>query len=66
MFSALNAAYRARFGFPFVICVRANRKSAILAGLRSRMHNEPGAETGVALDEVAKIARLRLSDAVTG
>src|ERR1700750_441373 len=29
-FSAANDAYRARFGFPFVICVRERSKDAIL------------------------------------
>src|SRR5664279_2157692 len=34
MFATLNAAYTARFGFPFVICVRENEKAAIVAGLK--------------------------------
>jgi 2-oxo-4-hydroxy-4-carboxy-5-ureidoimidazoline decarboxylase len=65
MFARLNAAYTARFGFPFVICVRENKKEAIVAGLQARTGNERIAEMETALAEIAKIARLRLADAVT-
>jgi len=64
MFADLNAAYRARFDFPFVICVRENKKAAIIAGLRARIRNERPAEIATALGEIAKIARLRLADLV--
>ncbi|GAC1546599.1 MAG: 2-oxo-4-hydroxy-4-carboxy-5-ureidoimidazoline decarboxylase [Candidatus Velthaea sp.] len=63
-FAALNAAYRVRFGFPFVICVRENRKAAILTGMRERLTNERDAEIATALVEIEKIAQLRLADAV--
>jgi len=58
----LNDAYRERFGFPFVICARLNAKGAILAAMRARVANQPFAELSTALDEIAKIARLRLND----
>jgi 2-oxo-4-hydroxy-4-carboxy-5-ureidoimidazoline decarboxylase len=61
----LNGAYTARFGFPFVICARLNAKDAILAAMRSRVGNTPEAELSTALDEIAKIARLRLGEAIT-
>lgn len=64
-FDAANAAYRARFGFPFVICAREHDKASILAALERRARNERAAEIAAALDEIAKIARLRLEDAVT-
>jgi OHCU decarboxylase len=64
MFADLNAAYRERFGFPFVICVRENKKAAIVAGLRKRVANTREAEIATALGEIAKIARLRLGDLV--
>ena len=61
--SALNHAYRARFGFPFIIAVRGQRNhGAILAALQTRMHNAPAQEQETALAEVAKIARFRLND----
>jgi 2-oxo-4-hydroxy-4-carboxy-5-ureidoimidazoline decarboxylase len=61
----LNGAYKARFGFPFVICARLNAKDAILASMRARLGNTPEAELSTALGEIAKIARLRLDEAVT-
>jgi OHCU decarboxylase len=63
-FHALNAAYRARFGFPFVVCVREHTKESILAAFEARLANEPAAEVATALGEVAKIVRLRLAEAV--
>jgi OHCU decarboxylase len=61
----LNDAYKGRFGFPFVICARLNAKDTILAAMRSRFESSPEAELSTALGEIAKIARLRLNDAVT-
>jgi 2-oxo-4-hydroxy-4-carboxy-5-ureidoimidazoline decarboxylase len=60
----LNDAYKARFGFPFVICARLNAKETILAAMRARLLHGPEAELSTALDEIAKIARLRLNEAV--
>jgi OHCU decarboxylase len=59
---ALNAAYRERFGFPLVVCVREHTKESILAWGRERLGNEPDSELDIALGEVVKIARLRLED----
>jgi 2-oxo-4-hydroxy-4-carboxy-5-ureidoimidazoline decarboxylase len=63
-FDADNGAYRERFGFPFVICARENTKDTILAALAHRRTNERAAEIATALAEIAKIARLRIEDAV--
>jgi len=63
-FKRLNGAYTARFGFPFVICARLNAKDAILAAMRRRVRNTPEAELSTALDEIAKIARLRLNEVI--
>src|ERR1700685_908104 len=41
-FDELNAAYRTRFGFPFVICVRENTKASILAAMQWRGGNLRG------------------------
>jgi 2-oxo-4-hydroxy-4-carboxy-5-ureidoimidazoline decarboxylase len=64
-FEAANSAYRARFGFPFVICAREHDKASILAALEQRATRERAAEIATALDEIAKIARRRLEDALT-
>jgi uric acid transporter len=63
-FDALNEAYRAKFGFPFVICVRENTKETILAAFERRLENTPVQEQMAALVEIAKIANLRLYDLV--
>jgi 2-oxo-4-hydroxy-4-carboxy-5-ureidoimidazoline decarboxylase len=62
LFQRNNAAYQARFGFPFIICARLNRKEAILAGFKARLHHSPEQEVAAALDEIYKIAELRLRD----
>ena len=64
VFDELNAAYRSRFGFPFVICVRERRKDAIVRGLRERVRNGRDAEIETALTEIGEIARFRLAVAV--
>ncbi|HVS53558.1 MAG TPA: 2-oxo-4-hydroxy-4-carboxy-5-ureidoimidazoline decarboxylase [Opitutaceae bacterium] len=61
-FQSLNDTYRARFGFPFVICARLNDRASILAALRRRLANAPEVEFQAALGEIEKIAQLRLED----
>jgi len=63
-FQRYNAAYRAQFGFPFVICARENKKAAILAAFPVRLENTRDQEIAAALEEITKIARLRLQDRV--
>jgi OHCU decarboxylase len=62
----LNAAYRRRFGFPLIVCVREHTPESILAWGRERLANAPEQERVIALGEVAKIGRLRLRDVVGG
>ncbi len=61
-FLTLNRAYRDRFGFPFIVCVREHTRDAIVSGLRSRLSNDLRQEMHAALAEIEKIARLRLND----
>jgi OHCU decarboxylase len=63
-FTSTNAAYRERFGFPFVVCAREHTKESILRVASERLSNSEDEEVRVALEEVAKIARLRLEDAL--
>ncbi len=63
-FQTFNAAYRDKFGFPFVICARLNKKEAILAGFRQRMNHSSSEEMQAALIEIGKIARFRLLDLI--
>jgi OHCU decarboxylase len=64
-FTRLNVTYRARFGFPFVICVREHDAGSILAAYRERLRNDGIQERRAALAEIGKIIRLRLDEAVS-
>ncbi len=61
-FHALNAAYRARFDFPFIICVRLTDKEGILAAMEHRLGNDRGTEIATAIGQIGEIVRLRLKD----
>lgn len=61
-FHALNAAYRERFAFPFIICVRLTDKAGILAAMEARLANEREAEIATAIAQIGEIVRLRLKD----
>ena len=61
---ALNDAYRAKFDFPFIICVRLTDKAGILAALKARAANDRATEIAAARREIAKIVHLRLQDAL--
>jgi 2-oxo-4-hydroxy-4-carboxy-5-ureidoimidazoline decarboxylase len=65
LFQTQNAAYRTKFGFPFVICARLNKKEAILAGFERRLKNSQAQEIQAALGEIFKIAELRLHDLIS-
>jgi 2-oxo-4-hydroxy-4-carboxy-5-ureidoimidazoline decarboxylase len=65
-FERLNAAYRQRFEFPFVICVRRHTRDSLLDNFELRLTNSPDAERATALREIGHIARLRLVEAVEG
>lgn len=59
-FQTLNAAYRDKFGFPFVMAVRDSSRADILAAFATRLGNDPDMEFETALAEIHKIALLRL------
>jgi 2-oxo-4-hydroxy-4-carboxy-5-ureidoimidazoline decarboxylase len=65
-FEAGSMAYEARFGFPFIVCVRRQTPAFVLRGLERRLANPPDQERVAALTEIHHIARLRLVDRVTG
>lgn len=62
----LNAAYRARFSLPFIICVRRHSRDSIFANFERRLGNAPDTELAGALTEIDRIAALRLAALVTG
>ncbi len=63
-FNRLNQAYWSRFGFPFVICARENKKDSILAGFSTRLEYSRSQEIAIALSEVATICSFRLNDLI--
>ena len=56
----LNAAYRARHGFTFIICASGKSAAAMLEALRVRIGRDTAAELATAADEQAAITALRL------
>ena len=61
-FHALNSAYREKFGFPFIICVRLTDKAGILAAMQNRLANDRDTEIATAIEQIGEIVRLRLED----
>ncbi len=65
-FHRLNDAYKAKFGFPFMICVRRHTRDSILAQFERRLGNDAATEFASALQEVFYITRLRVAAKVAG
>ncbi|MFT4035519.1 MAG: 2-oxo-4-hydroxy-4-carboxy-5-ureidoimidazoline decarboxylase [Patulibacter sp.] len=63
-FAAELDAYRERFGFPFIACVRDHGGKGLRELLAERIGGEPEAELALALSEVCAIAGHRLADLV--
>jgi len=61
-FLELNEAYKARFGFPFIMAVKGRSRAEILAAFERRIRHDPEQEFATALAEIEKIAHLRLVD----
>ena len=60
-FQHLNSDYREKFGFPFVMAVRDSTRADILDAFERRLRNDYDAEFETALEEIHKIAQLRLA-----
>ena len=63
-FRDFNQRYREKFGFPFIICARLNKKDAILKAFSLRLENSREQEIETALAEICQIAELRLFDLI--
>ncbi|MFK3738154.1 allantoate amidohydrolase [Massilia sp. TN1-12] len=62
----LNAAYRAKFGFPFILAVKGPTgkgltRQAVIAAFRRRLASQPQAEMDECLRQVHRIAEIRLN-----
>jgi 2-oxo-4-hydroxy-4-carboxy-5-ureidoimidazoline decarboxylase len=55
-----NQAYRARFGYPFIVCATGKTAAEMRALLEARLANPAEVELAIAAAEQAKITRLRL------
>src|SRR5262249_34295436 len=64
LFAQLSHAYRQKFHIPFIVCVRRHTKESILRQYQRRLQNTRQAELETALNEIFRIAALRLSDRV--
>jgi 2-oxo-4-hydroxy-4-carboxy-5-ureidoimidazoline decarboxylase len=60
IFNRFNSDYRARFGFPFILAVRNATKYTVLAALQGRVHNALEVEFATVMQQVHKIAWMRL------
>jgi 2-oxo-4-hydroxy-4-carboxy-5-ureidoimidazoline decarboxylase len=61
---SLNAEYRNKYEFPFVLAVRGSTKRDILRALARRLQNTPEEEYREALRQVYRIARFRIEDSI--
>jgi 2-oxo-4-hydroxy-4-carboxy-5-ureidoimidazoline decarboxylase len=66
LFEQSNAAYKQKFGFPFVLCVRRHTRDSIFDAFARRLQNPPQQEAREAIREIGRIATLRLAELVEG
>src|SRR5476649_2019192 len=59
-----NNAYRVKFGFPYIVCVRRHTKDSILRDFERRLLNDAKAETQKSIEEICRIAALRVDQLV--
>ena len=64
-FNALNAAYKEKFNFPFVMAIKGYGKTEILAAFEARLQCSNQEERARSLSEITQIARFRLNDLIT-
>jgi 2-oxo-4-hydroxy-4-carboxy-5-ureidoimidazoline decarboxylase len=63
-FERVNNAYRSKFGFPYIVCVRRHTKDSVLADFERRLPNDAATETAASVAEICRIAALRLDQLV--
>ena len=65
-FARVNSAYRRKFGFPYIACVRRHTKDSILRDFEKRLPNDEVTEITASIAEISRIAALRLDQMVRG
>ncbi|WOH64716.1 2-oxo-4-hydroxy-4-carboxy-5-ureidoimidazoline decarboxylase [Bradyrhizobium sp. BWA-3-5] len=63
-FERANTAYRTKFGFPYIVCVRRHTRDSILRDFAHRLPNEASAEIRTSIAEICRIAALRLDQSI--
>jgi len=63
-FERVNNAYRAKFGFPYIVCVRRHTRDSILRDFERRLPNDAKAEIQTSIEEICRIAALRIDQLV--
>ena len=63
-FERVNNAYRAKFGFPYIVCVRRQTRDSILRDFERRLPNDAATEMQASIAEICRIAALRLDQQV--
>ena len=63
-FERVNNAYRSKFGFPYIVCVRRHTRDSILHDFERRLPNDAATETQKSIEEICRIAALRLDQLV--
>jgi 2-oxo-4-hydroxy-4-carboxy-5-ureidoimidazoline decarboxylase len=63
-FERVNNAYRGKFGFPYIVCVRRHTKDSILRDFERRLPNDAETEMQKSIDEICRIAALRVDQLV--
>jgi 2-oxo-4-hydroxy-4-carboxy-5-ureidoimidazoline decarboxylase len=63
-FERVNNAYRAKFGFPYIVCVRRHTRDSILRDFERRLPNDAHTETEKSIEEICRIAALRVDQLV--
>jgi 2-oxo-4-hydroxy-4-carboxy-5-ureidoimidazoline decarboxylase len=63
-FERVNNAYRSKFGYPYVVCVRRQTRDSILRDFERRLPNDADTEARKSIEEICRIAALRLDEIV--
>jgi 2-oxo-4-hydroxy-4-carboxy-5-ureidoimidazoline decarboxylase len=63
-FERVNNAYRAKFGFPYIVCVRRHTRDSILRDFERRLPNDAKTEMQTSIEEICRIAALRVDQLV--
>jgi 2-oxo-4-hydroxy-4-carboxy-5-ureidoimidazoline decarboxylase len=64
--ATLNAAYNAKFGFPFILAVKGHDRASILREFAQRVERDRTTEFDEALAQIARIAQFRLQALLGG